>query len=286
MLYEEKIVKSSGDDSGVKAVIGLVVVIIALLTFSSFFTIVPTGHRGVVIDVNRVTGEVLGEGLYWKKPFVESIVDMDVQRQNYEVEAAAASKDLQDVTVKVSTIYKLDPSTVSTVYQEMNKDYLLRLLAPSVQESIKSATAKYTAEELVTKRAEVRESIALNIKEKVEYRGILVDDVNIINLSFSESFNQAIENKVRAEQDALASRNTLEKIKYEAQQAVEKAKGEADSRIATAEAEARAIKIQAEAIQNQGGAEYVNLKAIEKWDGTLPTQMIPGSTVPFINLTK
>lgn len=266
--------------------IGVILVFILVIGLFSMFETVDTGYRGVVLNLNRVTGEIKGEGFYVLNPFTQSVVEMNVQLQKTEVEASAASKDLQDVQAKIAVNFHLDPSKVDIIYQDMRNDYAERLIAPAIQESIKSATAKYTAEELITKRSEVREAIALNIKEKVVYRGIIIDEVNLINFNFSSSFNAAIENKVKAEQDALASRNTLEKIKYEAQQAVEKAKGEADSRIATAEAEARAIKIQAEAIQNQGGAEYVNLKAIEKWDGTLPTQMIPGSTVPFINLNK
>lgn len=264
------------------AVIGF----IGLLTLFGSFGTVSTGHRGVVLNLQNPTGEIKEQGFYWKKPFVDDIIEMNVQIQKEESEATAASKDLQDVVTKIALNYHLDPLKVGTIYQEVRKNWASVIVQPAIQESVKNATSKYTAEELITKRAEVREAIAVNIKEKVGPRGILVDEVNIINFSFSESFNSAIERKVTAEQDALASKNQLERIKYEAQQAIERAKGEADSRVATAQAEAEAIRIQAQAIQNQGGAEYVNLKAIEKWDGALPTQMIPGSAVPFLDLNK
>ena len=271
-------------------IVGLVVAgvigLIAIIGLFSMFETVGTGYRGVVTNLNRVTGEVKGEGFYVLNPFTENVVQMNVQLQTVDAEASAASRDLQDVTAKIAVNYHLNPDQVTGIYQDMRQEYVTRLLNPVIQESIKSATAKYTAEELITKRAEVRQAIAVNIIEKVEKRGIMIDEVNIVNVSFSESFNAAIENKVKAEQDALASKNTLEKIKYDAQQAVEKARGEGDARILNAQAEAEAIKIQAEAIQSQGGAEYVNLKAVERWDGTLPTQMIPGSTVPFINLNR
>lgn len=266
-------------------VVGLGALIGIFALFGSFGT-VDTGHRGVVLHLQNPTGEIKEQGFYWKSPFVEDVIDMPVQILKEESEATAASKDLQDVTTKIALNYHLDPSRVGTIYQEVKKDWASVIVQPAIQEAVKSATAKYTAEELITKRSEVRDSISANIKDKVTPRGILVDEVNIINFSFSESFNVAIEKKVTAEQTALAEKNRLEQVKYEAQQAVEKAKGEADARITTAEAEARAIQIQAEAITQQGGAEYVNLKAVEKWNGTLPTQMIPGSAVPFINLNR
>lgn len=279
--------KSLKGNAGVGTLVFLGIIgFVGLIGLFTMFETVGTGYRGVVTNLNRVTGEVKGEGFYVLNPFTESVIEMNVQLQNVEAEASAASRDLQDVTAKIAVNYHLDPTQVATVYQEMRQDYVSRLLNPVIQESIKSATAKYTAEELVTKRAEVRQVIANNIIEKVEKRGIKIDEVNIVNFAFSASFNAAIENKVKAEQDALAAKNQLERIKYEAQQAIEKAKGEADARIATATAEAEAIRIQAQAIQSQGGVEYVNLKAIEQWNGILPTQMVPGSSVPFINLNR
>lgn len=266
--------------------IGLIIAIIGIIGLFSMFETVDTGYRGVVTNLSKVTGEVKDEGFYTLNPFTQDVIEMNVQLQKSEVEASAASKDLQNVSAKIAINFHLDPTKVDIIYQEMRQDYVERLIAPAIQESIKSATAKYTAEELITKRAEVREAIAVNLKEKVEYRGILVDEVNLINFNFSESFNNAIEAKVKAEQDALASRNTLEKIKYDAQQNVERARGEGEARVLAAKAEAEAIKIQAEAIQSQGGADYVKLKAIEQWNGDVPTTMVPGSTVPFINLNQ
>ncbi len=101
----------------------------------------------------------------------------------------------------------------------------------------------------------------------------IFDTSSITNIEFSPSFTQSIEKKVTAEQDALAAKNRLEQIKYEGEQ-----------KVVSAKAEAEAIRIQSQAINSQGGADYVQLQAIQKWNGQLPVQMIPGSTVPFINL--
>ncbi len=101
----------------------------------------------------------------------------------------------------------------------------------------------------------------------------MLEQVNITNFQFSESFSAAIEAKVTAVQNAEAQKNKLEQVKYEAQQKIE-----------TAKAEAETIRISAQAINSQGGTDYVNLKAIEKWNGVLPTQFVPGSSMPFINV--
>lgn len=249
--------------------------LIGLFAFFGSFGTVDTGYRGVVIHLGNPTGEIKDQGFYWKAPFITDVVEMSVQVQKTEVEASAASRDLQDVTTKVALNYRLDPASVGTLYQDVRKDYDIKLVQPRLQESIKAATSQYTAEELVTKRSEVRDKIEMNLRDKLLSYGLIVDQVNIVDFSFSPSFNAAIEKKVTAEQDALAAKNKLEQIKFEAQQTIESAKAQAES-----------IKIQAEAVNSQGGADYVSLQAIQKWDGQLPTQMIPGSSVPFINVTK
>jgi regulator of protease activity HflC (stomatin/prohibitin superfamily) len=126
----------------------------------------------------------------------------------------------------------------------------------------KSVVAKYSAEESITKRSEVSKDIEEALNARLQKYGITIQSFNIINFEFSKSFNDAIEAKVTAEQDALTQKNKLEQVKYESEQ-----------KIVSAEAQAKAIEIQAKAIQNQGGEEYVKLKWIEKWNGQLPTTM-------------
>jgi regulator of protease activity HflC (stomatin/prohibitin superfamily) len=161
------------------------------------------------------------------------------------------------------------PDQAARVYQEVGVDYKERLVDPALQEAVKASTAKYTAEELITKREEVRESIKSHLKEKLESRGIDVDDFNIVNFEFSESFNVAIENKVTAEQSALAAKNKLEQIKFEA-----------DQRIAAARGTAEAIRIEADALKSN--PQVLQLRAIEKWDGRLPA--VSGGAAPFVNV--
>jgi regulator of protease activity HflC (stomatin/prohibitin superfamily) len=157
------------------------------------------------------------------------------------------------------------------LWKSVGEDYKIKIIDPAIQEAIKAVTSKYTAEELITKRSQVKDDAKVVLAERLTKEFIIVDELSIVNFDFSKSFNEAIEAKVTAEQNALASKNKLEQVKYEAEQRIVQAKGEAE-----------AIKIQAEAIQNQGGEAYVNLKAIEKWNGTLPTYT--GGAMPFINV--
>jgi regulator of protease activity HflC (stomatin/prohibitin superfamily) len=261
----------SNETKSIKIGAGIVLGIIFL--FNLPFLFVPVGYRGVKIRLGNTTGGIYQQGLNFRVPFIEGTRNVEVRTQKETVKATAASKDLQAVTAEVALNYSLDSSKLVELYQTVGMDYKLRIITPILQEAVKSVTAKYTAEEMITKRGEVSADIKDTIADKLSPRGIVAEDFNIINFDFSESFNVAIEQKVTAEQNALASKNKLEQTKYEAEQRVAEAKGEAE-----------AIRIQSEAIQSQGGANYVQLKALEQWNGVLPVQMIPNATVPFINL--
>lgn len=235
------------------------------------WSIVRAGERGVRVRFGAAVGTV-NEGLNFKLPYIEKIVKMDVKVQKDEVDAGGASKDLQTVNSKLAVNFNLSPDYVTEIYKSVGLDYKSRLIDPAIQESVKAVTAKYTAEELITKRELVRDEIKTVLSGKMLPYGLIIDQVNIVNFDFSESFNTAIEAKVTAEQSALAAKNKLEQVKFEAEQ-----------RVTTAKAEAEAIRIQAQAITQQGGAEYVNLKAVEKWNGVMPQYML-GNSTPFINI--
>lgn len=257
-----------------KLVVIGVLVVIALTIFFGLFTIIAPGERGVVVRLGSIN-RVLDSGFHLKMPLVERAEKVTVQTQKEQVETDSASQDLQTVKAVVAINYNVSPDKVSELFMNIGTDYKYRIIDPAIQEAVKAATAKYTAEQLITQRPLVKEDILASLKSILSAKDITVSDVSITNFDFSPSFNQAIEAKVTAEQQALQSKNLLEQKKYEADQIV-----------VTATANAQAIKIQAEAITQQGGANYVQLKAIERWDGKLPAQMIPSATVPFLNLTK
>ncbi|MBU1235105.1 MAG: prohibitin family protein [Proteobacteria bacterium] len=246
--------------------------IVAVGAFFGTMYSISAGERGVLLTFGKPDVTPKTEGLHFKIPLAQKIVKMEVKTQKYETDASSSSKDLQIVSTKLAVNYHLNPSSVVTIYQEIGLDYNNRLIQPAVQEVVKASTAQFTAEELITKRSEVKEKIKELLKLRLDQRGILVEEISITNFDFSDEFNKAIEMKVTAEQQALTAKNKLEQVKYEAEQ-----------RIAQAEAEAEAIKIQAEAITSQGGKDYVQLKMIEKWDGKLPVYSL-GNAMPFIQL--
>lgn len=246
--------------------------ILAIYFVFSTFYVVKAGQRGIVLTWGNPDLVPKSEGLHFKIPIAQKVVKMDIQTQKYEAELTAASKDLQDVKTAIAINYHIVSEEVPIIYRDIGVNYAEKVIYPAEQEANKAITAQFTAEELITKREEVREKMRNILAERLRVRGIIVEDISIINFAFSGSFTQAIENKVTAEQNALTAKNKLEQVKYEAEQ-----------RITQAEAEAKAIQIQANAIQAQGGKDYVQLQAINKWNGDLPSVTGTGA-IPFLNL--
>ena len=267
-----KFLNSLGSQSGKKmSMKTLIISLVAIFVLITQFPLgtVGAGERGVLLRFEAVTGKVYDEGLYFRIPFIERVVIMDVQIQKDEVEANGASKDLQSVSSRIALNYHLAHENVARVYQEVRQDYRERIIGPAIQESVKAATAQFTAEELITNRAEVRDKMQEILTEKLTNRGILIDSFNIVHFDFSDSFNSAIEAKVTAEQEALAAKNKLEQVKFEAQQKIEEARGKAE-----------AISIEAQALRSNPAV--LELRALEKWDGVLPK--VTGESVPFISI--
>jgi regulator of protease activity HflC (stomatin/prohibitin superfamily) len=272
LMQNKKGQESIGAGLSIGLIVFVIIVFIAVILLFSSTYIIKAGQRGVLLTWGAAETIPISEGLHFKIPIKQSVVKMDIQTQKYETDLTAASKDLQDVSTKIAINYHVAPERVPEIYRDLSVDYAARIIQPLEQETNKGITAQYTAEELITKREQVREGMKTSLVEKLQPRGIVVEEVSIINFAFSPSFTQAIEAKVTAEQNALAAKNKLAQVEYEAQQ-----------RVAQAEGEARAIQIQAEAIKAQGGAAYVQLQAIRQWDGKLPTIM-GGNAMPFIDM--
>lgn len=261
-----------------KVIVGVAaVVLIIVAAFTSFGT-VAAGERGVKTRFGAVVG-IVPQGLYLKMPFIESVEKMDVQTQSLiasdEAPLHAASNDLQDTRLSVVVNYHIDPSTVADIYQQYGDadKYYNQVVNPLVVATVKATASQYTAAEQVQKRAEMAEKALVALQLAFDGKNVVIEKADITNVVFSPEFTKSIEAKVTAVQNAETQKNYLEQVKYEAQQTIEKAKAQAES-----------IRIQASAINAQGGADYVQLQAIKQWNGILPQQMIPGSTVPFVNL--
>lgn len=252
-----------------KIVSHVVILLFIILALISSFGTVGAGEKGVKTRFGAVTGKIYDAGLYFKKPFIEKVVAMNVQTQKEETSASSASSDLQNVNTTIALNYSVDPKQVANIYQTIGIDFKNRVIDPTIQENVKAVTANFTAEQLITKREEVRDEIQSKLKVKLESFGIIVESFSIVNFNFSKSFNEAIEAKVTAEQNALAAKNKLSQVQFEAQQAIEEATGKA-----------KALQIEGQALQSN--PQVLQIRAIEKWNGVMP--QVTGGAMPFINL--
>ena len=256
----------------------LAVIIGAILMFFLFlhpWVQIGAGERGVVLNFGAVQKTVLGEGLHFRVPIMQKIARMDVKVQKATTDAAAASSNLQDVSSTVAINYHIVPDKANIVYQSLGIEFKERIIDPAVQEVVKAVTARYTAEELITKRSAVSDAMKLNLTERLIANNIAVDAFSIVGFSFSKIFMEAIESKQTAEQLALKARRDLERIKIEAEQKITAATAEAESlRLQRANISPDLIDLR---------RVEANIRAIEKWNGILP-QVTGGGAVPFIGL--
>ncbi len=246
----------------------VLLLLLVLLIVSSGFKIVDPGERWVKVTLGKVSPIELEEGLHWKVPLIQNIKSMSIQVQKLETISSSASKDLQSVQTDMALNYNLKPGNIVTMFQNVGDEKVIasKIIDPAIQESVKAATAQFTAEELISKRPEVNKVMFDLLVNKLDALWVKVVAVNIVNFEFSEAFDVAIEAKVRAEQEALTEQNKLEQIKFQAQQRVETARGEAESILLKATAEAEANGIVAASLTEQ----LVKYEGLQQRDGVLP----------------
>jgi regulator of protease activity HflC (stomatin/prohibitin superfamily) len=248
-------------------------IIVVIYTLWSSMTVVSAGHIGVQVTLGNVNQTTLTEGLHFINP-ISSVQDIDVRLVTTKLQTASAgTKDLQQVHTDIVMNYRLSSDKVAHIYKEFGLDLQDRVIDPALSESFKAAVAHYNSEELITQREQVSANIKEEISKKLEKYSITVGDISLMNFAFSAEYQHAIEAKVTATQSKLKAEQDLARIQVEAQQEIAKAEGRA-----------KAIQIETAAINAQGGSSYVQLKAIERWDGKLPS--VSGGATPFINIKQ
>jgi regulator of protease activity HflC (stomatin/prohibitin superfamily) len=274
----------------IPVIIGIIVVSVVL---ASSIKIVEAGHRGVLLQFGAVdTTRSLSEGLHLVTPFRDNVIQVETRTLKTVESAASASKDLQDVRTEVALNYHVSPDNAQILYQQLGFEYSPRVISPAIQESVKQVTARFNAEELITKRETVKTEIEQQIKQRLAFYNVLVETISITEFKFSEQFTKAVEAKVEAEQRALQAQNDLVRIEIEAQQAEAKAIGDQKANIARAEGlrqanileaegEAAAIRIIDEQLRNN--PNYLEWLKTQRWDGKLPLVIGEGGT-PFIQI--
>src|SRR5919197_4101352 len=291
---------SGSSRSIIKLIVPVIVgiIIISIVALSSV-RIVDAGNRGILLHFGAVdTSMALDEGLHFVVPFRDNVIQMEVRTQKIVESATSASKDLQDVSTQVALNYHVNPDKAQVVYKRLGYDYANRVIVPAIQESVKQVTARFNAEELITKRETVKDQIEEQIKARLAAYNIIVDAISITDFQFSQLFKQAVEAKVAAQQRALQAQNELRRIQIEAQQNEAKAIGEQKANIARAEGvkqsnilqaegEAQAITIIDQQLRNN--PMYLEWLKTTRWDGVLPLVTGGGSgggqgATPFIEI--
>ena len=272
-----------------------VVIILVIVLATSAFVIVESGHVGVVVTLGAVQPVPLAEGFHLKKPFMDTIVQTDIRLTKAVSKSVAASKDLQTVQTQVSVQYSLAGPVAPRTYQRIGiRDVVAAtVIGPAIQESVKAVTAQFTAEQLVTRRAEVKQQIQLAIESFIRVTledkdvptALTIANVAITDFEFSNEFNKAIELKVRAEQEALQAVNEKTRRVTQAEAGYQERKlaadGEAYEIETASRAKADAITREAKALKNNPA--LIQLRLAEKWDGTLP-RFTGGASIPLINI--
>jgi prohibitin 2 len=288
---------SGSSRSSLKIIAPIIVgiIIISIIAVSSVRT-VEAGHRGVLVQFGNIdTDSSLDEGLHFVVPFRDNVVQMEVRTQKIVESATSASKDLQDVSTQVALNYHIDPEQAQVLYQRLGLEYAARVVSPAIQESVKQVTARFNAEELITKRETVKNQIEDQIKARLAAYNIIVDAVSITDFQFSELFKSAVEAKVAAQQRALQAQNELRRIQIEAQQNEAQAIGEQKANIARAEGIKQSNVLQAEgeaqAItiidkQLRDNPTYLDWLKATNWDGKLPLVTGEGGQTPFIDIPR
>ncbi|WML58893.1 prohibitin family protein [Neobacillus sp. PS2-9] len=257
-----------------KSIIGGAIAIVILVVGFFSTTTVASGYRGVLLQLGAVKPTILTEGFHFKLPFIQTVQPIEVRVQKEESSQTAASKDLQIVTTNVAVNFSVNPEAANKLYQEIGLDYRSRIVDPAIAESLKAITALYTAEELISKRPEVSAKVKEMLAAKLTKYHMILEDINIKEFAFSEEFNKAIEAKQTAEQNALRAQRDLERIKIEAEQKVAQAGAEAEAlRLKKQEVTPELIQLKQIEVQE---------KALEKWDGRLPS--VTGGATPFIDV--
>jgi regulator of protease activity HflC (stomatin/prohibitin superfamily) len=229
------------------------------------------GEAGFETQFGKIdSNEILREGMHFYSIIGGDIIVYDCKNQVIRIKTQQYTKDMQQADTDISVTFNVDPKFIIKVHKDTGTDYADKLIRPAIVGSAKNVFGKWNAGDVIAKREEATDFVVNDLKTKLEPHGIHITLVELLDISFRPKFEDAVEAKQIAEQEASRAKNLTVKIKEEAQQ-----------KIIAAEAEAKAMEVRAKALeQNKSLVEY---EAVMKWDGHLPQYMM-GNTVPFINL--
>ena len=236
--------------------------LLLLLGFQSFH-IVPPGHRGISIFLGKVDPNARPEGIAFKWPFLESIRDFPIMQLKMDGRADSFSSDLQNMSIYFTVMYRVPETQVVRLFQQYRGDPYGTLIEPRVQEVVKQVTALSRAEDLVKNREKMKEEVLVRLRPAIG-DVLQIVDLSLTNIDLSDQLEQAIEQKVVREQEALAKSFELEKEKKQA-----------EITVVRAQAEAKSVSIKGEALKSS--PEVIQLEIAQRWDGKAPLSVAVGS---------
>ncbi len=263
------------------------------LFFGGFYTVAP-GERGVLIRLGSIV-RVSDPGLHFKIPYVDRVQIISVQTHVLRYSKVESySKDQQPADVRISVNYEVPPAAVAEVVTEFGDERAMvdRLIAPRVHSEFKVVFGQFTAVTAIQERGKLAAEATMALQKAVS-GPVRIVALQIENIDFSDVYEKSIEQRKLAEVEVQKLRQNAEREKVQAEITVTVARANADAVRAKALADAEATRLRGEAeaaaIRARGIAlkenpGLVELAAVERWDGVLPTQMIPGSAVPFVTL--
>ncbi|MEK4454564.1 prohibitin family protein [Paenibacillus sp. FSL L8-0506] len=257
-----------------KIVSGIAAVLIVLLIGANSFVSVEYGHVGLYKTFGKLNDNTLSPGIHFKIPFIQTVIQVNTQVTKAETDTSASSKDLQPVSTHVAVNYSVNKASAFNLMNNIGGNFDSVIINPAIQEIVKEVTAKYPAEDLITRRDVVSSEISEHLTARLAKYDLIVNDINIVNFKFSEAFNQSIEAKQVAQQQALKAENDLRRIEIEAKQKIAQAQAEAESlRLKKQEVTPELVQLKQIEVQE---------KALEKWNGVLPS--VTGGATPFVDV--
>ena len=287
-----------------------VVVLAVVLLWLSLFVVEPTEMAGVRRFGQVTTHEPYGPGLHLKLPLIDQVDHLPVSLDILQVQNMTMyTVDNQWVKISVGMTYRTPSTAVFRLLYQVGRsgNFSVR---ENVEPIIADRAMRVFARRNTIKISEEREVIANEIRQSVSTRlaelfGLDVIDLQIAKIEYSPTFAASVEAAVKAKNDAVAAENTVNRIRFEAEQVRVRAQGEADATAIQAEGQKRSVVIraqgEAEAVRIIGEAQaaslhargaavaaypvIVQLVAADRWNGTLPLTLLgEHGALPFLNL--
>lgn len=278
-----------------------VILLIGIIFLTNSCSSVPAGHTGILTTFGKVEDRILTEGLNWKSPF-QKVIKMDNRTQKKVEEFQAFSSDIQEVNIMLAVNYSINQETAQNLYRTVGVEYYTNIVYPRLLESTKSVFSSYTAEQLIGNRENLSNEIKELVIPDVARYGIIISDISVQDIDFTDAFTNAVEAKQVAAQDKLTAETKQAQLTMEAEQEahrqVIKAQADAEQAKIAAQADLEVTKIQADAAEYAGQKEAMRIKAIAQvltpdvlkyynilqWDGKLPVYMLGKDTSILMGL--